>query len=307
MASGTETLSGILPLDKPAGLTSAAAVARVKKIGGRVKVGHLGTLDPMATGLLPLCLGEGTKAAPYLSIADKAYEGVILLGVITDTLDVTGTVAERRKVPDLASIDLESLAARFTGNIEQVPPAFSAIKKGGVPMYRLARKGEAPAMDPRRVRITFLELSVAGPERLSVRLRCSKGTYVRSLARDIGEALGCGGTLEALRRTGFGRLDLASAVTLAELEEGGRERLRRALIPLSEALSDLRPVRVDDETAGRLRRGQQQALASAPPPRRAGETGRVLGPAGELVAVVREQEGRWRLDRVFAESAPCGP
>ncbi len=299
--------SGILPLDKPVGITSAAAVARVKKIAGRVKVGHLGTLDPFATGLLPLCLGEGTKAAPYLNAADKAYEGVILLGVTTDTLDMTGTILDRRTVPDLGKIDLAALAARFTGDIDQVPPAFSAIKRQGVPMYELARKGEAPQMEPRPIHVSRLELVPAGADRLRLRLRCSKGTYVRSLARDIGEALGCGGALESLVRTGFGDLDLAGAVPLAELEEGGVERLRRAIIPLSEALCGLRPVRVDGETAGRLRRGQQQALASAPPPRCAGETGRVLGPGGELVAVVREQGGRWRLDRVFAATAPCGP
>ena len=145
--------SGLLLVDKPAGISSAAVVARVRRVLGGVKAGHTGTLDPFATGLLPLCLGEGTKLAAYLTDADKTYEGVIRLGVTTDTLDRTGTVTETTDVPVVGPEKLEEVAARFRGPIEQVPPSYSAIKRGGRPMYELARRGEAPELEPRSVRV----------------------------------------------------------------------------------------------------------------------------------------------------------
>jgi len=293
------TTDGILLVDKPRGISSARAVAAAKRALGGPKIGHLGTLDPLASGLLPLCVGQGTKVAPYLNVADKAYRGVVRLGVVTDTLDVTGEVLSEAVAPDPATLDLAALAEAFTGAIEQVPPAFSAIKRGGVRMYELARRGEAPALEPRAVVIRRLHLCRLGPDRLAIELDCSKGTYVRSLARDLGERIGCGATLEELVRTRFGPFDLGAALALADLETGGPDRARSALVPIDAALAHLRPIDVDRVTAIRLRDGQQQVLERLDRPKGSGEKARVRAPETGLVAVVVEAGGRWRLDRVF--------
>ena len=295
-------IDGILLVDKPEGITSAAAVAVVKKGLGGPKVGHLGTLDPFASGLLPMCLGEGTKIAPYLNTADKAYTGTVRLGHTTDTLDITGTELSCDDPPDVGGLDLEALAAHFTGDLEQVPPAYSAIKKDGVRMYELARKGEAPELEPRPVTIHGLRLAAAGPGLLDLEMTCSKGTYVRSLARDIGEHLGCGAVLAALRRTKFGAFGLDAAVQLDRVRapgEGADADARAALLAPAAALTDLSALPVSAADGRALRSGQQAALLSLGAPAAVGQTAKVVDPDGGLVAVVKEQHGRWRLDRLF--------
>jgi tRNA pseudouridine55 synthase len=292
------TPSGILLVDKPVGITSARAVAKTKRALGGTKVGHLGTLDPFASGLLPLCIGEGTKVAQYLNLADKAYRGVIRLGVETDTLDRTGETVSEAPVPDLRALDLEALAARFSGCLEQIPPAFSAIKRDGVRMYKLAREGKAPELEPRRVVVHDLELTVLDANRLALVAACSKGTYIRSLARDIGRDIGCGGILEELVRTGFGRFRLEDAVALDAVESGD-EGIRTAILSVSEALSELRPLEPDAVVSIGLRAGQQRWLAELDPPADREALARVVDDLGRLVAVVRADGGRWTLDRVF--------
>jgi tRNA pseudouridine55 synthase len=211
-------MNGLVLIDKPEGLTSAEVVRRVKRrLGG--KVGHLGTLDPFATGLLPLCLGEATKIAQFLNTADKRYAGVIQLGAATDTGDRTGQTVDRAPVPDLAHIDLAALAGRFTGERLQTPPMYSALKRDGVPLYRLARRGMTVERTPRPVRIDRLTLDPVGTDRLAFDVACSKGTYVRVLAEDIGAALGTPAHLAALRRTAFGAFRIDRAVPLARYEE----------------------------------------------------------------------------------------
>ena len=200
-------MNGLLLIDKPAGLTSAEVVRRVKR-RVRVKVGHLGTLDPFATGLLPLCLGEATKIAQFLNTADKRYEGVIQLGWATDTGDCTGRQTASAAVSDRAAADLDAVARRFTGEILQKPPMYSAIKRDGVPLYRFARQGLEVERTPRPVRIAHLGLESVGSGRLRFVLACSKGTYVRVLAEEIGAALGTAAHLDALRRTSFGSFDI---------------------------------------------------------------------------------------------------
>jgi tRNA pseudouridine55 synthase len=290
--------SGILLVDKPVGISSARAVATTKRALGGTKVGHLGTLDPFASGLLPLCVGEGTKVAQYLNLADKTYRGVIRLGVETDTLDRTGETIAESPVPDLRALDLEALAGRFTGEIDQVPPAFSAIKRDGVRMYKLAREGKAPELEPRRVTVYALELAVLDETRLSLRAACSKGTYIRSLARDIGREIGCGGTLEELVRTGFGRFALDRAVSL-DAVESGTEPLEAAIVSVSDALSELRRLMPGAAVSAGLRTGQQRWLADLEPPAPSERLARVVDEDGRLVAVVRADHGRWTLDRVF--------
>ncbi len=271
----------------------------VKRLLGGRKVGHLGTLDPFATGLLPLCVGQGTKCAPYLNVADKRYKGVVRLGVCTDTLDVTGEVVATAQPPAATDLDLAALAGPFVGKGEQVPPAFSAIKRGGTPMYELARKGEAPELEPRPVEIYSLALSVHDESGLALDLHCSKGTYVRSLARDIGGRLGCGAVLESLVRTGFGAFRLEDAPSLDALEgEEGRRRALAALITPLDSLPHLRLLEIDAAGAVALRGGQQQALGRLGLPEADEEVVRIAS-EGRLVAVARAAGRLWKLDRVF--------
>jgi tRNA pseudouridine55 synthase len=298
--TGVEGPDGLLLVDKPAGISSAAVVARVRRVLGGVRAGHTGTLDPFATGLLPLCLGEGTKLAAYLTDEDKGYEGTIRLGVTSDTHDRTGTLSAGGPVPDLDATLLEEVAAEFRGDIRQVPPSFSAIKKGGTPMYELARRGEAPELDARPVRVDRLEFAPSSPAgRISVVIDCSKGFYVRSLARDIGEKLGCGAVLEALRRTRVGSLRVEDAVPLEALEQAGGEALARSrVVSMVEALAGLRRLDVGADQAAGLRLGRQGALVGLP----AGEPGERARVAcgGDLVAVAICEGRLWALERVFA-------
>jgi len=302
-----ESVCGILLVDKPEGVSSAHVVAVAKRSLRGPKVGHLGTLDPFASGLLPLCVGEGTKLAPYVNEADKRYRGVIRLGVATDTLDRTGRTVGESPVPDFGDDELERVARDLLGVIEQVPPMFSAIKKGGVPMYRLARAGLEQTLDPRRVTIQSLELRRIDRERLDIHVHCSKGTYVRSLARDIGAALGTVASLESLVRTAFGDFVLDHAATLDAVKADGRAVLRPpAWVAGADALGHLLTFLADAATVRALRAGQQRvlgtfpAVAADPDEDDGGPIARVLdGEDRRLVAVLRSEGRRWRIDRVF--------
>ena len=294
-------LCGILLVDKPEGKTSAHVVAVAKRALGGVKVGHLGTLDPFASGLLPLCVGEGTKLAPYINEADKRYRGVITLGATTDTLDRTGQVVAEAPVPGVTEEKLARVINEFRGEIQQIPPMFSAIKKAGVPMYRLAREGIATELEPRRVVIHSLRLAPIDGTRLGIEVHCSKGTYIRSLARDVGTALGTVGLLESLVRTAFGGFRLEASLTLETLAQRGLAALEPPCwIPGAEAISHLQTVIADVTAARALRTGQQWVLASFPPPTDTDRVARVLDADRRLVAVLAAKAGFWRIDRVFA-------
>jgi tRNA pseudouridine55 synthase len=294
-------LCGILLVDKPEGMSSAQVVAVVKHALGRIKVGHLGTLDPFASGLLPLCVGEGTKLAPYVNEADKRYRGIIRLGVATDTWDRTGQIVAEAAIPVFTQADLDQIAHGLLGVIQQVPPMFSAIKKAGVPMYRLARDGVAEELEPRAVTIHELRLRSVDHERVAIDVHCSKGTYVRSLARDIGRALGTVALLESLVRTEFGRFSSDGSVSLETVRTLGRAALHPpAWVVGADALADLQAVVADAAAVRALRAGQQRILASFPPPPEPGSVARVLDPDHRLVAVLCEKSGLWRIDRVFA-------
>jgi tRNA pseudouridine55 synthase len=285
-------LDGILLIDKPAGITSAGVVREVKRRLRVAKVGHLGTLDPFATGLLPLALGEGSKVVPFLNQEDKAYEGLISLGRATDTLDATGETTEIAEVPSFDVAWLEAVAERFRGDISQVPPMFSALKRSGVPLYELARRGIEVDREPRRVHIHELSLAPAGPQTIRLSVRCSKGTYVRSLARDVATAMQTIGHLASLRRVAFGRFDVGRALAL--------DRLSLSALPLltpRQALDPMPELCVDELLVAELRRGEQRGLArlaSSSP------TAKLIGPDGELVAIVVAEHGEWRLARVLA-------
>ena len=246
-------IDGALLLDKPVGSTSNAALQQAKKLMGAAKAGHAGTLDPLASGLLIALFGEATKFAGPLLDADKEYIATLKLGERTTTGDAEGKVIETRPV-QLAS--LPQVLARFRGEIEQVPPMHSALKHKGKPLYRLARRGEEVERAPRRVRISRLEVVNQEGEKLVLRVVCSKGTYIRTLAEDIGAALGCGAHLSGLRRTASGRFNIKDAATLQSLEKLSLEERRRSLLPLPALLDGLPRAELGSSEEARLRQGQ---------------------------------------------------
>lgn len=212
-------INGFVVIDKPAGITSHDVVSRVRRILGTRKVGHTGTLDPFATGVLPVAVNDGTKVIPFLDEGIKCYEAVMQLGVATDTQDMTGTVIREAEWLAVTREDVESVLKRFTGRISQIPPMYSAIKRDGQPLYKLARQGQVVERTAREIDIHSLELLSFAPPFVSFRVVCSRGTYVRTLADDMGELLGCGGALQELRRVASGPFDISASVSLEGLEE----------------------------------------------------------------------------------------
>jgi tRNA pseudouridine55 synthase len=293
-------MNGILIVDKPEGLTSAEVVRRVKRLC-QVKVGHLGTLDPFASGVLPLCLGEATKIARFLNTAGKTYEGIIQLGQSTNTGDRTGEITRRSPVPPFGSAELRNVENRFTGDYRQVPPMYSALKRDGVPLYRLARKGVEVERESRTVRIHSLRLWQVPSDRLRFEVSCSKGTYVRVLAEDIGEALGTAAHLKTLRRTRFGAFELSQAVDLVTWCPGAPG----GFLSIQQALAHLPFVQLDARAAAGVRRGQRWILERISLPTD-NEQIVLLDVLGEPVAVVVREAGRWTFARVLAEGPGKG-
>lgn len=293
--------SGILLVDKPEGPSSAHVVRRVKARIEAKKVGHLGTLDPFASGLLLLGLNEGTKIADIFLTAPKSYRGVLVLGVETDSQDCTGKILKVGSVPPLGAVELDRLTRQFTGDLEQVPPMFSALKRDGVRLYRLARQGKEVPREPRLVRIEALALRQLNAVEIEFDVTCSRGTYVRTLTADMGAFLGCGAHLKSLRRIACGHLTVAQAMTLDEFERLAANK-RIPLLSLPAALSHLPAVTWENRRLARLRQGQQEILAHIEKPR-AEKVVRILDPRGNLVALAGWDEempgGRWRLRRVF--------
>lgn len=250
---------GVLLLDKAAGHSSNDVLIKAKRLLNAQKAGHTGTLDPFATGLLPLCFGEATKFAQDLLDADKTYETVVHLGVTTATGDTEGEVIETREV-DVTLERIEAVLARFRGDIDQVPPMHSALKRDGKPLYEYARAGVTLEREARRVTIHTLELLDYRAPYLKLRVRCSKGTYIRVLGQDIGAALGCGAHLQALRRTQVAALSLDAAVTLEQLMDTAEAERETRLAPVDALLSTFPAVSLSDELARRFLHGQRLAL-----------------------------------------------
>ncbi|MDZ3995355.1 tRNA pseudouridine(55) synthase TruB [Pseudomonas sp. Teo4] len=260
-------VSGIILLDKPLGFTSNAALQKVRWLLNAEKAGHTGSLDPLASGVLPLCFGEATKFSQYLLDSDKGYETVMQLGQTTSTGDAEGEVLKTRDVT-VGRADIEALLPRFRGQISQVPPMYSALKRDGQPLYKLARAGEVVEREARSVTIGRLELLECEGTRARLTVGCSKGTYIRTLVEDIGEALGCGAYVAELRRTQAGPFELAQTVTLDELEqahaEGGNEALDRFLMPSDSGLQDWPLVRLSEHSAFYWLHGQAVRAPDAP-------------------------------------------
>jgi len=286
-------VDGVIIVDKPREWTSHDVVNKMRRLAGTRKVGHLGTLDPGATGVLPLVIGRATRLAQFFTRNDKTYQGVIHFGYSTDSYDMDG-VATSPETPVTLDWQLESLLDRFRGEIQQVPPPVSAKKVAGRPAYELARKGQPMELEPVAVNVYELQLlSVDGCE-ASVLLHCSAGTYVRSIAHDAGQALGCGAFLKSLRRTASGDFNIERARTLEELAAlAGEGRLQEALIPAAELLPAFPAELVDAITAGHIRNGRDFRVS----PFQAREGSRyvkAVTPQGELVAI-----GEARLPHLY--------
>ncbi len=247
-------VDGVLLLDKPLGLTSNDALQKARRLFSAAKGGHTGTLDPLATGLLPLCFGEATKFSADLLDADKTYEAVIKLGVTTDSGDAEGTVIATAAV-DVSKDDIFRVLRQFTGTIRQVPPMHSALKRNGRPLYELARRGIEVERESRMVTIHAIDCLSFGGDSLTLRIACSKGTYIRVLAADIGQALGCGAHLAGLRRTRVGDLDLGAAVTLPHLESLDEAGRASCLQPVDALLRSLPSATLEGKAAERFRHG----------------------------------------------------
>jgi len=250
-----DKIDGVLMLDKPVGLSSNTALQKARRALNAQKAGHTGTLDPFASGLLPLCFGEATKFSADLLHADKEYVASIKFGETTTTADVEGEIIETRPV-DFTEEQLHKALESLTGEIDQIPPMYSALKKDGVRLYELARQGQEIEREPRRVTVYELELlSFNKPEAL-VRVKCSKGTYVRVLGEDIGKILGCGAHLTALRRTKIADIDISEAVSLQDFEEADIAQRLDMLDPPDRLLSQLEPIELKEELAVRFLHGQ---------------------------------------------------
>ena len=256
---------GVLLLDKPLGLSSNDALQKAKRLYRAEKAGHTGTLDPLATGLLPLCFGAATKFSQISLDADKRYTATLKLGITTTTADAEGEVMQRRPV-DVSTDDVLAACRRFIGEIEQTPPMHSALKRDGKALYEYARAGIKLEREPRRVRIHAITLMGGLHDEWMIDVRCSKGTYIRTLAEDIGKALGCGAHLIALRRTGSGPLTLDAAVTLDQLAVMSEEQRDATLLDADTLLADWPAVRLDDEDAGRFLSGVRRRLPLADAP-----------------------------------------
>jgi tRNA pseudouridine55 synthase len=235
-ASDPHQLEGILLVDKPSGMTSHDVVARLRHRLGLRQIGHAGTLDPLATGLLVVLVGRATKVSQYLTSLDKEYEGTFELGKVTDSHDADGEVVATHPVPELDAAGLRAVMQTFVGDQFQIPPMFSAKKINGVPLYKLARKGQVVEREPRFIHVDLFELLEFTPPTASFRLRSSKGTYVRTITHDLGTKLGCGATLNALRRTASGQFRVSDAAALAQFDTLSHADVRRRLIPVYQAV-----------------------------------------------------------------------
>jgi tRNA pseudouridine55 synthase len=274
---------GLLLVDKPTGVTSHDVVAAIRKLVRPLKVGHTGTLDPLASGLLILCVGEATKIAGFIESSDKLYRAGALFGVRTDTQDVEGEIIAEQPVENLSDKKVREAARSFVGKIKQTPPAYSAIKVDGVRAYKRARRGEKFQIEPRTVEIKRLEIESVQPPRISFLVECSKGAYIRALCSDLGDALGVGGCLESLRRLAIGRFEAAAAKPPAGLDT--RDKIVETLLPASQALSHLPAIKCAAEEAVSLSHGRALSVGEREFGEHEGAWAQAFGPDGKLLAV----------------------
>ncbi len=291
--------SGVLVIDKPVGMTSHDVVQAVRRGTGIRRAGHTGTLDPRASGVLVVLLGPAVRLSEYVSTSEKRYQAVIKFGMTTSTYDTEGTITSQSDDFNFEFEDLEKALEKFVGEVEQTPPIYSALKIDGRRAYDMARKGEEFEMEPRDISVHSLELLEWEPPEAVVDIHCSSGTYIRSLANDIGQEMGSGATLINLRRTKNGRFTLRDAVSLRKLEEAFADGdWYRYLIPAADALADWYTVELEFDQVDAVRHGHR---VPAIEPREPGSLARAVSQEGELVAVVEyiEEDQEWQPRKVF--------
>lgn len=292
-------MDGVLAINKPSGMTSHDVVLAVRRMLKEKRVGHTGTLDPLATGLLVLCIGKATRIARYLEAGEKEYKAAMQLGIVTDTQDSEGRILERKTYAPLGREAIAGLMGRFTGCIMQEPPAFSAIKVSGVPSYKLAREGKAKPLAPRSVTISRIDLIEYDDPFIRLNVRCSKGVYIRTLCADIGQALGTGAHLTALVRTRSGCFHLDNAVTLERLSEAAATgKAGNMLVSIDEALAELPVALLDEGGAEKIVHGNGVPWPGMKIDRQDGLV-RVHGPSGRLLAVARAAGGMLKPEVVL--------
>jgi tRNA pseudouridine55 synthase len=296
-------VSGVLVIDKPIGMTSHDVVQTVRRGTGIRRAGHTGTLDPRASGVLVVLVGPAVRISEYVSASDKRYQATIRLGSTTDTYDAEGRVLQSSPVPELVEDDLDRVLQTFVGEIEQVPPPYSAVKVGGRKAYEMAREGEEVNLAPRKINVYSLEILEWETPELVIDVFCSSGTYVRSLAADLGERLGCGAHLSGLRRTKSGRFTLRDAVPLRRLQEAFQNGTwYRYLIPAAEALADWPAIEMDPDQVDLIVHGHRiPASAVGAPGSGEGLWARALSQQSDLVALILfdETTQEWQPKKVF--------
>ena len=305
----TRELSGVVVVDKPSGPTSFDVVRRVKGLFKAKRCGHTGTLDPTATGVLPICIGDATKIASFVSEGEKEYDAVVRFGIVTDTQDSAGRTLETRPLGDLSEERVRQELAGFVGLVEQTPPMYSARKVDGKRLYELARAGEEVEREARQVHIDEARLTFFRPPDAGIFVRCSKGTYLRTLAHDLGQKVGCGAHLRELKRVRVGPFGLEDSVGLDTLMAAAKEKqLEKYLLPISRALDELAELRLDVTLARRVAHGHAPGPADlsrlrAPPfPR--GRKVRLIDPDGRVLAVAESDGvGTLKLLRVLVSGA----
>ncbi len=287
---------GIVNVNKPLGITSHDVVYRLRRILNIKKIGHTGTLDPDASGVLPMCVGKGTKMAEYLTAANKQYLAKLQLGAFTDTQDASGEVLESFEV-DVTEERVREAVMGFVGEITQIPPMYSAIKIDGKKLYELAREGKTVEREPRLITIHGIEIKNIDltTNTVDMLVDCSKGTYIRTLCNDIGAALGCGGHMAALHRTKSGRYSIEDSFTLEEIEKMASEGNFEFLTPVGEALPEYKKIVLAERNAYRVRNGMKVKVAGLSD----GETYRVFDEKNEFLALARQEEGNFVIIKSF--------
>ncbi|MFC2059094.1 tRNA pseudouridine(55) synthase TruB [Chloroflexota bacterium] len=298
------TIDGILNINKPKGKTSFDIVALVRRLSGERKVGHAGTLDPDATGVLPVCLGQGTRVVEFLTKAKKCYLAELQLGISTDTYDASGKITQRDDSSKLTREQVEEAISAFTGFIDQIPPMYSAVKHQGKPLYRLARAGVEVPRKARRVEVSRLEITNWQPPLLTLEIECSKGTYIRSLAHDLGQKLGCGAHIKDLVRLKSGPFHISDGIDITDLADAFREGYWTELIhPIDLALLHLTAVTIDEEDERAVTNGRALALAEEASVE--GKLCRAYSRDGRLLALLRycTETENWRPEKVFQQQS----
>ncbi len=296
---------GILILDKPPGISSMEAVRRIKRASGVRRVGHAGTLDPMATGVIPICLGRATRLMEYMLDSSKEYIGEVRLGISTDSYDAEGEITGRGDPSGVTREAIEDVLNSFLGRIEQVPPMFSALKRKGKRLYELARQGIEVEREPRAMTVHSIRIEDWNPPVATIHIECSRGFYMRSLAHDIGVRLGCGAHLKSLTRLRTGRFRIADAVSIEDarrsFDNGSWPEL---LVSLDGALGDLRAIIVGESEQANIQNGRPVPLSEDDGPLRPDEQFRAYGLEGDFLAIMRldAPNKRWRPTKVFKVS-----